>query len=122
MSDQTAPEPGSHWLSRKTGQRYEAGETQGSGGFADVHLRNITSGRTHTVKLENLRRKYEETGREIHPSHDPEPNGVRLYSGGHTCRRCCRFVAHEGSTYKVTDAGAGPCRPASVALRKENDE
>jgi hypothetical protein len=60
--------------------------------------------------------------REIHESHDPEPDGVRVYRGGHTCRRCCRFVAHENGRYRVTDAGAAPCRPGELELREVEPE
>ncbi len=56
-------------------------------------------------------------GHEIHGTHDPEPDGERLYRGGHTCRRCCRFVAFEGALYTVADAGIAPCRPGKVELR-----
>ncbi len=55
--------------------------------------------------------------REVDASHDPEPDGVRLYRGGHTCRRCCRFIAFEDAAYTVTDAGAAPCQSGRVVLR-----
>lgn len=54
---------------------------------------------------------------EVHPSHDPEPDGERLYPGGQACRRCCRFVAYEGAFYRVTKTGAEPCHPGRVELR-----
>jgi hypothetical protein len=58
--------------------------------------------------------------REIHPSHNPEPeDGPRLYKGGRACRRCCRFVAFDGTVYRVTESGAAPCRPARLDLRAE---
>lgn len=56
-------------------------------------------------------------GNVIHASHDPEPDGDRLYRGGHTCRRCCRFVAFETSLYTVTDAGVAECRRGKIELR-----
>ena len=59
---------------------------------------------------------------EIHASHEPEPDGVRLYPGGQACRRCCRFVAFEGSTYRVTEAGAQRCQPAPRNLLKKDPE
>lgn len=48
---------------------------------------------------------------DIHDSHRPEPAGVRLYPGGRTCLRCCRFVAFEGAFYQVTQVGYRPCVP-----------
>lgn len=58
-----------------------------------------------------------EDDREIHESHDPEPDGQRLYPGGQACRRCGRFVAFERLRYQVTASGAEPCRPVPLELR-----
>lgn len=66
------------------------------------------------------RRAEDATEREIHPTHDPEPDGQRIYSaggGGRACRRCCKFVSFEGATYRITESGAAPCTPARVELR-----
>jgi hypothetical protein len=46
---------------------------------------------------------------EVHATHDPEPDGVRNYSGGQTCRQCLVFVVLEGFRPKVTNAGVSPC-------------
>lgn len=62
-----------------------------------------------------------DSDRETHPSHDPEPDGVRLYPGGQACRRCCHFVAFEGATPRITDVGVAPCQPARIALREQAD-
>lgn len=48
---------------------------------------------------------------DIHETHQPEPDGVRIYQGGRACQRCCRFVAFEGAFYQVTQAGYRPCVP-----------
>ncbi len=58
-----------------------------------------------------------EDDREIHESHDPEPDGQRLYPGGQACRRCGRFVAFERLRYQVTDSGVAPCRSVPLELR-----
>jgi len=55
--------------------------------------------------------------RDVHESHDPEPDGQQLYPGGRACRRCGRFVAFEQPRYRVTDPGVAPCRPVKVELR-----
>lgn len=60
-------------------------------------------------------------GREIHNSHDPEPDGQRLYSGGQACRRCGRFVAFEGAFYRVTDAGVAVCAPGREPTWQPDD-
>ncbi len=58
-----------------------------------------------------------EDDRDIHESHDPEPDGQRLYPGGQACRRCGRFVSFDQPRYRVTDQGVQPCRPVKVELR-----
>lgn len=47
--------------------------------------------------------------RDIHDTHQPEPDGERRYAGGRTCLKCLMFVAFEGAAYVVSDAGAQPC-------------
>lgn len=54
---------------------------------------------------------------EVHPSHDPEPDGQRLYPGGQTCRRCCHFVTLDTFGWKVTEVGVKPCKPGRITVR-----
>jgi hypothetical protein len=54
---------------------------------------------------------------EVHDSHDPESDDNRVYLGGRACRRCCKFVAFEGSTYRVTNTGMAPCARGELAVR-----
>lgn len=51
--------------------------------------------------------------RDIHETHQSEPDGQRRYAGGRCCLKCLTFVAFEGATYVVTDAGAQPCAKAA---------
>lgn len=62
------------------------------------------------------------TERAVHPSHDPEPDGQRLYQGGQACQQCCRFVTFEGAIHSVTDAGVAPCRPGRLSAMRTVDE
>lgn len=48
--------------------------------------------------------------RTIHPSHDPEPDGHRAFSGLLACRRCLRFLVIERRPKRVTDDGEKPCK------------
>jgi hypothetical protein len=52
-----------------------------------------------------------EDEREVHDTHEPEPDGDRLDRGGIACRRCMWFVAFDSPGGRVTDAGARPCVP-----------
>ncbi len=56
-------------------------------------------------------------GREIHASHDPEPEGERLSAGSIICRRCCHFLAFTGTSPMVTRRGVEPCHPTRLDLR-----
>jgi hypothetical protein len=53
---------------------------------------------------------------EIHPSHDPEPDGTRIHVVGRACRRCCRFVEFDGPYPEVTVVGVRPCTPATLRV------
>jgi hypothetical protein len=59
---------------------------------------------------------------EIHPSHNPEPAGDRIYCGGTACRRCGWFVAFDEDgafQAKVTERGSRVCvGPVLVELRE----
>jgi hypothetical protein len=47
--------------------------------------------------------------REVHDTHQPEPDGERIYRGGIACRRCGWFVAFDLPGWRVTDSGVRPC-------------
>jgi hypothetical protein len=68
-------------------------------------------------RAEEAQSEFPSGDREVHESHDPEPDGVRLYQGGQACRRCLRFVSFEGVAYQVTDAGVAPCQRATLPSR-----
>jgi len=54
----------------------------------------------------------------VHHTHEPEPDGQRVYQGGQSCARCCQFVAVETGLRRVTIVGLRPCR-GSVVTRAD---